>query len=239
MAGDVWSIGAIFAELLQMQRCNKPDPTRRGPIFPGDSSLPMCIPDEPVCYASRVDQMQVMIDIIGSPDESEIAKFTNEKARKYLRYLPKRKPKKLKRMFLGSDKHVTLDLLAKLLKFDVDKRITVDQALKHPYLKSVRGCVDREYGDNGELRDELKGYEERYLSKEIVRLWILREVLRYNPDERGRYFLCGALGQKQMDIVLCGFIRVHIEPFVGSIPMDVMNICLMYLWQLCPVRCDI
>ena len=30
MASDVWRIGAIFAELLQMQRKNVPDPTKRG-----------------------------------------------------------------------------------------------------------------------------------------------------------------------------------------------------------------
>ena len=29
-AVDMWSIGAIFAELLQMQRENRPDPTKRG-----------------------------------------------------------------------------------------------------------------------------------------------------------------------------------------------------------------
>ena len=88
-------------------------------------------------YASRVDQMQVIFDIIGSPDESEIAKITDEKARKYLRNLPQRKKKNLKRMFPGADKHA-LDLMVQLLKFDVDKRITVDQALEHPYLKPVR-----------------------------------------------------------------------------------------------------
>ena len=88
-------------------------------------------------YASRVDQMQVIFDVIGSPDESEIAKITDEKARKYLRNLPQRKKKNLKRMFPGADKHA-LDLMTQLLKFDVDKRITVDQALEHPYLKPVR-----------------------------------------------------------------------------------------------------
>ena len=135
-AVDMWSIGAIFAELLQMQRENRPDPTKRGPIFPGDSCFPLSIKDQ-MDYASRVDQMQVIFDVIGSPTEEEIAKITDEKARKYLRNLPQRKRKNLRRLFPGADQHAQ-DLLLQLLKFDVDKRITVDKALEHPYLKAVR-----------------------------------------------------------------------------------------------------
>lgn len=74
-AVDMWSIGAIFGELLQMQRENRPDPTKRGPIFPGDSCFPLSIKDQ-MDYASRVDQMQMIFDVIGSPTEDEIAKIT-------------------------------------------------------------------------------------------------------------------------------------------------------------------
>ena len=74
-AVDMWSIGAIFAELLQMQQENRPDPTKRGPIFPGDSCFPLSIKDQ-MDYASRVDQMQVIFDVIGSPTAEEIAKIT-------------------------------------------------------------------------------------------------------------------------------------------------------------------
>merc|ERR1712176_1284513 len=135
-AVDMWSIGAIFGELLQMQRENRPDPTKRGPIFPGDSCFPLSIKDQ-MDYASRVDQMQMIFDVIGSPTESEIAKITDEKARKYLRNLPQRKKRNLKRMFPGADKNA-LDLMLKLLMFDVDKRINVYDALEHPYVKPVR-----------------------------------------------------------------------------------------------------
>merc|ERR1719242_2146732 len=137
---DMWSIGAIFAELLQMQRENRPDPTKRGPIFPGESCFPLSIYKDQMDYASRVDQMQVIFDVIGSPTEEEIAKITNEKAREYLRILknlPQRKMKNLKQIFPEIDCHAE-DLMTKLLMFDADKRITADQALEHPYLKVVR-----------------------------------------------------------------------------------------------------
>ena len=59
-AVDMWSVGCIFAELLQMQKENRPDPTKRGPIFPGDSCFPLSIKDQ-MDYASRVDQMQSLV----------------------------------------------------------------------------------------------------------------------------------------------------------------------------------
>eukprot|EP01083_Nonionella_stella_P101463 287625_1 len=92
-AVDMWSIGAIFAELLQMQRENRPDPTKRGPIFPGDSCFPLSIKDK-MNYANRNDQMQIILGIIGSPTDTEIKKISDEKARKYLYNLPQFKAKK-------------------------------------------------------------------------------------------------------------------------------------------------
>ena len=81
--------------------------------------------------------MQVILDVIRSPDAAEIAQITDKRERHYLSFVTQRKRKNLKRVFPGADKHA-LDLLTQLLKFDVDKRITVDQALQHPYFKPVR-----------------------------------------------------------------------------------------------------
>ena len=124
-AGDLWSIGVIFAELLQMQRENRPDPLKRGPIFPLNIT-------DGMDYASRVDHMQVIFDIIGRP-----ATIKNGSARRYLRSSSQERSRKLKRMFPGASNHA-LDLFKQLITFDVDKRITIDQALEHPYLKDVK-----------------------------------------------------------------------------------------------------
>jgi len=185
-AVDMWSIGAIFAELLQMQRENRPDPTKRGPIFPGDSCFPLSIKDQ-MDYASRVDQMQVIFDVIGSPTEGEIAKITDEKARKYLRNLPQRKKKNLKRMFPGIDRHAD-DLMIKLLMFDVDKRITVDQALEHPYLKAVRDPAHERA-----KKPVTFSFESAQLGSRKLRELILEEVIKYNKYDEGRMMQSGAM----------------------------------------------
>jgi len=76
-AVDMWSVGCIFAELLQMQKENMPNATRRGPLFPGDTCFPLSIKDSND-YQSRVDQMQIILKIIGSPNEAEIEKINDE-----------------------------------------------------------------------------------------------------------------------------------------------------------------
>ena len=37
----MWGVGCIFSELLQMQREACPTVWKRGPLFPGDSCLPI------------------------------------------------------------------------------------------------------------------------------------------------------------------------------------------------------
>jgi len=187
-AVDMWSIGAIFAELLQMQRENRPDPTKRGPVFPGDSCFPLSIKDQ-MDYASRVDQMQVIFDVIGSPTEEEIKKITDEKARKYLRNLPQRKKKNLKRMFPGcaNDKNA-LELLLLLLKFDVDKRITVNEALEHAYLKPVRDPAHER-----SKKPVTFSFENAQLGQKKLRELILEEVIKYNKFEEERFIKSGAM----------------------------------------------
>jgi len=185
-AVDMWSIGAIFAELLQMQRENRPDPTKRGPIFPGDSCFPLSIKDQ-MDYASRVDQMQVIFDVIGSPTEEEIAKITDEKARKYLKNLPHRKQRNLRRMFPGADKQAQ-SLLFGLLMFDVDKRMTVDQALEHPYLKAVRDPAHERA-----KKPVTFSFESAQLGSKKLRELILEEVLKYNKYDEKRLIDSGAM----------------------------------------------
>lgn len=56
--------------------------------------------------------------------------------RKFIRELPKRDPKQFERVFSKAPKDA-LDLLKKMLTFDFNKRISVEEALKHPYLSDL------------------------------------------------------------------------------------------------------
>lgn len=59
------------------------------------------------------------------------------KAEEYLKYLPVKQPLDLRKKYMGASAEA-LDLLSGMLRFDPSCRITVDQALEHPYLASCR-----------------------------------------------------------------------------------------------------
>eukprot|EP01083_Nonionella_stella_P049739 132487_1 len=81
--------------------------------------------------------MQMIFDIIGTPKEEEIEKISDPKAKKHLYGLPTKKKKNLKKTYPGCPPQ-GIELLFLLLRFDVPKRFTVDQALGHAYLEPVR-----------------------------------------------------------------------------------------------------
>jgi mitogen-activated protein kinase 1/3 len=179
----MWSVGCIFAELLQMKRKNVvlPDGVEedsqyvmRSPLFPGKSCFPLTAKD-PFDYESRNDQLNVIFEVLGTPTEKDIGKIRDKKAAAYLASLKKIEPIDLKTKFPGEDDK-SLDLLRKLLAFDVDERITVDDALEHPYLRKVRD-------KNAEKRHDPTTFEfeDVPLSIDILRAMIIDEICLYNP----------------------------------------------------------
>lgn len=88
------------------------------PIFPGKHYL---------------DQLNHILSILGSPSEEDLNSIINEKARSYLQQLPFKPKVPWTRLFPGADPKA-LDLLDKMLTFNPHRRITVEEALAHPYL---------------------------------------------------------------------------------------------------------
>jgi mitogen-activated protein kinase 1/3 len=110
-AMDIWSIGCIFAEL--MARC---------PIFRGENYL---------------DQIKKINEILGSPDENDMSYITDSNARKFITNLPKNKKIGFNQIFPNGNP-LAIDLLEKMLCFNPQKRINIEQCLNHPYFKDIR-----------------------------------------------------------------------------------------------------
>lgn len=106
---DVWSVGCIMGELI-----------KRAVLFPGSQYL---------------HQLKLYCDLIGLPSDEDLKFISNEKALKYIRTL-NRIPKDFKEVFPSANP-VALDLLQKMLILNPDKRITVDEALAHPYFDNL------------------------------------------------------------------------------------------------------
>jgi mitogen-activated protein kinase 15 len=112
---DMWSLGCILAELLLGK-----------PVFPGTSTL---------------NQLDRVMELIGRPSQEDIDAIDCPLAQTMLESLPPTKAKRLRDVFpTASDD--ALDLLRSLLHFNPHKRLTADQALRHPYVSQFHNPED-------------------------------------------------------------------------------------------------
>jgi len=173
-AVDMWAVGCILGELFKMLKENEPNPSMRKPMFPGTSCFPLSAQD-PFAYQDRLDQLNVIFDVIGTPLKEEIQSLKNEKARKYLISIKKKRPQAFKSMFRGSSE-TAVDLLQGLLAFDCRKRLNVEQALKHPFLRNVRDQeAERRH------RPAKFDFEDIPLTTRTIKELIIDEIMIWNP----------------------------------------------------------
>ena len=76
-AVDIWSIGCIFAELLNMEEGLRDTcPSKRGePLFPGTSCALLSPSKRGASYTDQKDQLTLICSILGRPDSDTIDKM--------------------------------------------------------------------------------------------------------------------------------------------------------------------
>jgi mitogen-activated protein kinase 1/3 len=101
----------------------------------------------------------------------------SRRAREYIRSLPFKKKIPLKLIFTKAS-DVALDLLEKLLAFNPVKRITVEEALKHPYLEPYHDPEDEPTAEM--IPEEFFDFDrnKETLGKEELKGLIWREIMR-------------------------------------------------------------
>ncbi len=138
---DIWSSGCIFAELLSMMKEHAPTYLDRKPLFPGSSCFPLS-PDHKAEKKhgfphSSTDQLNVIFDIVGTPNEEEKSFVTDAKALEYLKTFNARPRVDFAELYPAAGKDA-IDLINKMLLFNPYFRITVDETLAHPFFESIR-----------------------------------------------------------------------------------------------------
>lgn len=112
---DVWSVGCILAELLGGR-----------PFFKG---------------RDYVDQLNQILHYLGTPNEETLSRIGSPRAQDYVRNLPYMHKIPFQKLFPNANPDA-LDLLNRMLAFDPSARISVEEALEHPYLSIWHDASD-------------------------------------------------------------------------------------------------
>ncbi|KAJ3435414.1 mitogen-activated protein kinase [Anaeramoeba flamelloides] len=155
-AVDVWSTGCIFAEILN-----------RKPLFPGKDFM---------------HQLKLITMVVGKPSKKEINSLENEKARKFMKKLPNRKQFDFHKLFPSASEDA-IDLLSKMLQFNPQKRITVEESLEHPFFATIHDPDDEPICE--ETFDF--SFEKDKLTKGKLRRLIYNEIIDFHKKKRQTY----------------------------------------------------
>eukprot|EP00750_Incisomonas_marina_P019916 INCI3650.7.p1 GENE.INCI3650.7~~INCI3650.7.p1 ORF type:complete len:635 (+),score=120.26 INCI3650.7:62-1906(+) len=141
--------------------------------------------------SSTIDQLRKTLDFVPPPDEQFQANIPAAAAR-IIREHPKHKASHFKRIlrkrFLRRGGSKAVDFLEATLVFDPDKRLTVQEALEHRYLKKIRSDLVSEERGCDEIFDE--SFEKDYpldieMPKRMIQdqLYDIMEELTLDPGE--------------------------------------------------------
>jgi serine/threonine protein kinase len=160
---DMWSAGCIFAEMIL-----------RRPLFPGEDSD---------------DQLRRITELTGKPQLGAIQKLRSARAQEFVSSMPARGPADLRSLFPSDTDPAVIRLVAGMLEFDPEHRITAREALMDDYFTAWRdplglGPPPRALHESEfEFEKQITGSHDR-AGLASIRRELLEEILHYHPDKR-------------------------------------------------------
>ena len=131
----------------------------------------------------------MIIELLGYPgdgDEEDLEILKDFKDKEALKKIGKNAHARFDKRFESCPPEA-VDLLKKMLTFDPKKRITVDEALEHPYLSALHCPEDEPSTEPVSAFDfEFEIYD---LRREDYKDLLYEEVMLYQSDERIREYL--------------------------------------------------
>jgi len=158
-AVDMWSIGCIFGEMVNGGR----------PLFPGMNGY---------------HQLELFVDMLGTPNEAAIAKVANTKSKEHLLSLDYKPRKPFTTIFPDADPRAC-DLLEKLLEFNPDLRCSAAEALCHPYFEDLHSPDHEPVAQP--IPDAEFAFEKVKQDAASMRALFIQEALYYHPEMAPEY----------------------------------------------------
>jgi len=112
---DMWSSGCILGELLGLK-----------PLFPGSSTM---------------NQLEKITEVTGPPTQEDLVAIESSFSSSVIEGCRFASKRELSQMFPGISEDAE-DLLKNLLQFNPTKRLTAEQALRHPYVSQFHNPQD-------------------------------------------------------------------------------------------------
>lgn len=158
-AVDIWSVGCILGELLHGKA-----------IFPGKSTI---------------NQVELIIQLMGKPSPTELEKINAATDYSIIESMSTKKKYSFSQFFKGASKEA-LDFLKRTLVFDPKKRLTAEQALKHPYVKQFHN-PEEEIVCNKIIKLPIS--DAKKLSLKEYRDALYNDILKKKKEQRKRWKL--------------------------------------------------
>ncbi|XP_074640952.1 uncharacterized protein LOC141898768 [Tubulanus polymorphus] len=151
-AVDVWSVGCIFAEMIN-----------RKTLFPGRNGIL---------------QLQLIISTLGTPSEEVMEQSRSDIVKGIIQSMGEKTAVPLETILPSASKKM-IDLLSKMLILDPRKRITVDEALRHPFLSKYHDPDDEPTCAPFDF-----SFENKPMDMIQLRQFIFKEILDLGDDVR-------------------------------------------------------
>ena len=126
----------------------------------------------------NMKQLDKILEVMGFPADEDLAFVNNEHSLNYLRRLPKKPVVKWEEKLPGANP-LALDLLGKMLCFSPEHRITVQEAISHPYFKNFQHLGSPPVS---ETKFDWT-WDQFELNKDLLQRLVYMESLFFHPEE--------------------------------------------------------